>query len=174
MLRSPTRTSFSPPPSPTSPSKKSRLGMAGVANLFIRIKRLEESALGRHITVISSGEPKTQPSMTDACIGHDKLPVEYVDHFVCVGGVNIALLLRATRSALVEHIEDFGANGLINEMWECTISGPKQMHNGAYKIRVRYIADAVKSSVPDPRRPVALDKAKGIPGLMTIIKRGDD
>ncbi|PPQ67212.1 hypothetical protein CVT26_007285 [Gymnopilus dilepis] len=157
-----------------SPSKKIRLGMAGVANLLIRLRRLEETTIGKqkHNT-LSSGEPQTQPGLEEGSKGVEKVAVEYHDHFTCVGGVNVATLLRVARAALLQRVEALGANALVDEHWECTISGPKPIHNGAYKVHVRYQASATKSKVPDPRRPVALDKAKGVPGLMTIVKRGD-
>lgn len=125
-------------------------------------------------TVLTSGEPKTQPGVAEGCKGKEILSVEYIDHFMCAGGVNVPTLLRASRTALLERIDALGANALLDEEWECTISGPKPLHNGTYKVQVRYMANATRSSAVDPRRPVALDKAKGIPGLMTIIKRGVD
>jgi hypothetical protein len=42
-----------------------------------------------------------------------------------------------------------------------------------FVLKIRYTASATMSSVPDCRRPVALDKAKCIPGLMSILKRND-
>jgi len=38
-------------------------------------------------------------------------------------------------------------------------------------LQVSYSAKATRSSVRDVRRPVALDKAQNVPGLMTIVKR---
>ncbi|KDR80038.1 hypothetical protein GALMADRAFT_208257 [Galerina marginata CBS 339.88] len=147
--------------------------MAGVANLFIRMRRLEESTVGKQDhTVISSGEPRTQPGVKEGCNTRDQVSVEWIDNFTCVGGVNVATLLRASRTALLERVFTLGANALLNEQWECTISGPKPVHNGAYKVQVRYLADATHSTAADPHKPVALDQAKGVPGLMTITKRG--
>ncbi|KAF4618695.1 hypothetical protein D9613_010140 [Agrocybe pediades] len=173
MLRSPSRSSI--PVTPRSPSKRPLLGIAGVANLFIRMRRFEESAIGKqgHIQ-ITSGEPKTHPGIAEGSKGQESISVEFVDHFVCVGGVNLAILLRACRAALLQRVSPTGANALLDEQWECIVSGPKPLHNGSYKVQIRYIALATRSSVPDPRKPVALEKAKGIPGLMTIVKRGDD
>ncbi|KAF8903361.1 hypothetical protein CPB84DRAFT_1641077, partial [Gymnopilus junonius] len=157
----------------SSPSRKSPLGMAGVANLFIRLRRLEQTTIGKqkHNVLSSGDESQTQPGLEEGSRGVEKVEVEYHDHFICVGGVNVATLLRVARAALLQQVEALGANALVDEQWECTISGPKPIHKGAYKVYVRYQASATKSRVPDPRRPVALDKAKGVPGLMTIVKR---
>lgn len=102
--------------------------------------------------------------------GIQAMPVEYTDRFECVGGVNVTTLLRATRTTLLETVMKLGANALIDEQWDCIISGPK---NGVYKVQTRYAASATRCMRPDPRRPVALDQAEGIPGLMTILKRED-
>jgi hypothetical protein len=144
--------------------------------MFVRVRRLEKQAAKTRAgqTILSSGEPKTHPTIASNITEEHRLPVEYVDHFVCTGGVNVVPLLRATRSTLLDRVEHIGANTLTDEQWECTISGPKQNNvNGTYKVEVRYHASATKSAARDPHRPVALEEAKGIPGLMTIIKRND-
>lgn len=41
----------------------------------------------------------------------------------------------------------------------------------ANEFQIRYTASATISSVSDCRRPVALDQAKSIPGLMCILER---
>lgn len=38
-------------------------------------------------------------------------------------------------------------------------------------LQVQYSANAARSDRRDPGRPVALDRSKGVPGLMTILKR---
>ncbi|KAF8965034.1 hypothetical protein BDZ97DRAFT_1757465 [Flammula alnicola] len=70
--------------------------------------------------------------------------------YICVGGVNVSTLLRASRSALLENCEYLGANALVDELWECRITGPKPVHNGTYKVFIRYTASATRSTVPDP------------------------
>jgi len=92
--------------------------MAGVANLFIRMRRLEESTIGKQTHVhITSGEPKTHPGIAEASEGHESFSVEYIDHFGCVGGVNLALLLRASRAALLQRVSPTGANALLDEQY---------------------------------------------------------
>jgi len=114
--RSPRSSDASRPTSPSSPSKKYRLGIAGVANLFIRIRRFEDTALNNpNHEVMSSGEPKTHPGLAEACENQDQAAVELTDNFVCAGGVNVTTLLRATRMSLLERVEPLGANALLDE-----------------------------------------------------------
>jgi len=174
MLRSRSRssghTNSSPPSSPQK--KNRRLSLAGVANLFIKMGRFEDRSIHTDELELSSGDPKTHPNVAESAKNQNKIPVEQTDHFVCVGGVNLSTLLRITRISLMEHVErELGANSVVDEQWECTISGPKPVHSGKYKVLIRYTACATISSVSDCRRPVALDQAKGIPGLMSILQR---
>ncbi|TFK38109.1 hypothetical protein BDQ12DRAFT_606399 [Crucibulum laeve] len=178
MLRSRTRSSgSSQPASPqqttVSPERKTRLGMAGVANIFIRMRRFENQAIKPHHIVSASGDPRSHPGLAESAC-EKKIPVEWVDNFVCVGGVNVATLLRATRGTLLDQADALGANALVDEQWKCTICGPKHRPNGTFKVQIRYTACATRSSQLDPHRPITLDQAKGVPGLMTIIKRNDN
>ncbi|KAF9525051.1 hypothetical protein CPB83DRAFT_566046 [Crepidotus variabilis] len=172
MFRSTSTSSANPS---TSPTRRSRLDIAGVSNLFVRVRRLEQRALRRNtMSVLTSGDPKTHTVISSNENQGACLPVEYVNQYVCTGGVNVAPLLRATRTSLLGRVEVLGANALMDEQWECTIYGPKHnTGNGTYTVQVRYLASATKSAVCDPCRPVALEQAKGIPGLMTIVKRSD-
>lgn len=96
----------------------------------------------------------------------------YTDVFEVVGGVSTPTLLRATKRAILEAIEAMGlGNSVAEEQWECTICGPKKQN--CYKVQINYSAVAVTCTRPDGFRPVALDKAKTIEGLMTITKRND-
>ncbi len=45
-------------------------------------------------------------------------------------------------------------------------------HTDAYS-QIHYSAQAARSNKPDPQHPVALQNAKGVPGLMTIVSRLD-
>lgn len=146
--------------------------MAGVANLFTKMRRFEDRSISTDELELSSGDPKTHPNVAESAKDQNKIPVEQTDNFVCAGGVNISTLLRLTRIALMEHAErELGANSVVDEQWECTISKPKSVQSGKYKVLVRYTACATKSSVSDCRCPVALDQAKSIPGLMSILQR---
>lgn len=73
--------------------------------------------------------------------------------------------------SLLEKAEFLGGNVLVEESWELTIRIPKDPRHGLYRVRVRYLASASRSSRPDPQKPVALDKVRNIPGLMTILER---
>lgn len=141
----------------------------------------------------SSGEPKTHPSLLGGGLqdiavsptlaspedvqnnnGSNGGPqiVETWDLYECSGGVNVILLLRQTRKALLEYVQGLGANALTDEQWQSTICGPK--HGGVYRVQIRYSAVPKCSRKPDPGRPVALDQAKGVPGLMSILKRNGE
>ncbi|KAJ3530936.1 hypothetical protein NMY22_g8362 [Coprinellus aureogranulatus] len=101
-----------------------------------------------------------------------RIPITYTDRFEVANGVNTATLLRATKKTILEAVENLGlgVNALADEQWECTICGPKK---NVYKVQIDYTATAVRCTRQDGFRPVALDRAKSIPGLMTIIKRND-
>lgn len=94
--------------------------MAGVANLFIRMRRFEDAALSANHEVMSSGEPQTHPGLAEACENQEQAAVELTDNFVCAGGVNVTTLLRATRTSLLEHVEPLGANALLDE--QCVLN----------------------------------------------------
>ncbi|KJA23046.1 hypothetical protein HYPSUDRAFT_138153 [Hypholoma sublateritium FD-334 SS-4] len=146
--------------------------MASVAGIFINLRRLEGNT-GKRI-LLRSGDPQTHQSVADGCRNAGTIPVEYSDQYVCQGGVNVCTLLRVTRLALLEHCNQMGANALVDEEWECRISGPKPSPNGAYKVDVVYTAGATRSTSADPRKPVHLEKAENIPGLMTIVRRKNE
>ncbi|KAF9010023.1 hypothetical protein BDQ17DRAFT_1235029 [Cyathus striatus] len=157
---------------PATPYHK-RLGVAGVANIFIKMRRLEKRANKPNHIVSSSGEPLSHPDLKEgAC--ERKVPMEVVDNFFCVGGVNVATLLRATRNTLLEQADLMGANALVDEQWTTTVCTPKNRSSGTYKVQIHYTASATRSTERDPHRPVAVDQAKGVPGLMTILRRNDD
>jgi len=145
--------------------------MAGGADLFVKIRRWEDRAISTDDLELTSGDPKTHPNVAEGAKEYDKILVEQTDYFICVGGVNLPTLLRITRIALMEHVKrELGANSVIDEQWECVT---KPVHSGKYRVQIRYTASATMSSVPDCRQPVALDQAKSIPGLMSILKRND-
>lgn len=146
-------------PSISAQKKKHRLSMAGIANLFIRIRRFEDKALTTDEWVLSSGYPKTHPNVAEGAQDQNKIPVEQSECFVCSGGVNLITLLRITRMALMDHAERaLGANSVVDEQcvkfflllllllltisffvtlrWECIISGPKPLQNQRYKVQV--------------------------------------
>lgn len=123
MLRSRSRSSGHTTPSPISSPQKSnrRLSMAGVANLFTKMRRFEDKAITTDDLELSSGEPKTHPNVAESAKDNNKIQVEQTDHFVCSGGVNLSTLLRITRISLMEHAErELGANSVVDE--QCVYS----------------------------------------------------
>jgi len=119
----------------------------------------------------SSGDPQSHPGVLEAVTSTERAPLQSTDVFICESGVNVIQLLRVTRNTLMEEAESMGANVLVDEQWNCDICGPKHRTNGTFKVTISYTASAARSDRPDPHRPVALDKVKGVPGLMTVIKR---
>ena len=118
MLRSRSRSSGHTDPSPSSsPQKKNhRLSMAGVANLFTRMRRFEDRSINTDDLELNSGDPKTHPNVAESAKDQNKIPVEQTDHFICAGGVNLSMLLRITRIALMENVErELGANSVVDE-----------------------------------------------------------
>jgi len=157
--------SASPPPSPrTSPS---RLSLHNISSAFIRIRRVRGD---RQIVSTSGPEPITHPSLDDAVSTH-KVSVRRQDQFVCASAVDVPKLLRACRSTLLDQARTIGANVLVEEQWCTSIVPAKNRADGPYKVQVQYSANAARSDRRDPGRPVALDQSKGVPGLMTILKR---
>ena len=121
--RSSGHTDSSPSSSPSSsPQKKNRrLSMAGVANLFTKMRRFEDRSINTDELELSSGDPKTHPNVAESAKDYNKIPVEQTDHFVCSGGVNLSTLLRITRISLMEHAErELGANSVVDE--QCVYS----------------------------------------------------
>ncbi|KAJ7185667.1 hypothetical protein C8R46DRAFT_1061382 [Mycena filopes] len=152
-----------PPPAPP-------LGIANVANIFIKMRRAQ--AKPSHIESSSGEHPQSHPDVLAAVADPERAPLRLTDTFICDGAVNVVQLLRATRNALLDLAAGLdGANALVDEQWSCTIHGPKHKPNRTFKVQISYTASAARSSCADPHRPIAVDKAKGVPGLMTVIKR---
>jgi len=95
------------------------------------------------------------------------------DQFVCASAVDVPKLLRACRSTLLDQARTIGANVLVEEQWCTSIIPPKNRAVGPYKVQVQYSANAARSDKRDPGNPVALEQSKGVPGLMTILKRAE-
>ena len=123
MLRSRSRSSGHTNPSPSSSPEKNnrRLSMAGVANLFTKMRRFEDKSNNMDELELSSGDPKTHPNVAESAKDQNKIQVEQTDNFVCAGGVNLSTLLRITRIALMENAErELGANSVVDE--QCVYS----------------------------------------------------
>ncbi|THH32776.1 hypothetical protein EUX98_g1409 [Antrodiella citrinella] len=161
--------SSSPPPSPltarfsvsTSPQKAMRF--VDVANIFVKMRKTATTVKS------TSGDPQTHPGIQLTC--ERKVPLDEEERFVCRDGVDTMKLLRAARTTLYEKAEALGANVLVDEQWSCAISGPRR--DGSYRVLIRYSACASRSSVADPQKPVGLENARCVPGLMTILSRDE-
>ncbi|KAJ7906289.1 hypothetical protein B0H13DRAFT_2274095 [Mycena leptocephala] len=168
-----------PVPVPESPSKRAPLSIANVANIFIKMRRASDQVKPWRIESSSGEDPQSHPGVEEAVTSTAREPLWRTDVFICDGAVNGAQLLRVVRNTLMELAELIGANALVDERWNCTILGPKHRPNGTFKVQqtlkgysqISYTASATRSDRADPHRPVALDKVKGVPGLMTVIKR---
>jgi len=117
-----------------------------------------------------SGEPQTHPSLAAPGVtSARKVPLIQEERFMCRGGVDAKRLLRTIRASLLEEAHSIGATVLVEEQWHCIIHSPRRS-DGVYKVDIRYMASAARSDImADPQQPVALDKAKGVPGLMTVV-----
>ncbi|KAG5638295.1 hypothetical protein H0H81_000820 [Sphagnurus paluster] len=136
----------SPPPSPKS--NHLPLGVSSVANMFLKIRNVQDRSKSHHLES-SSGPPQTHPMVTEHASGKSG-PFELNETFVCTDAVNMHVLLGATRDRLLRYAKSLGANCLVDEQ-ACT----------------------VYSTVLDPQRLVAVDMIKNIPGCMTILRRND-
>jgi len=118
----------------------------------------------------TSGDPQTHPAVRRAVDDQQLLNaqrIELTDSYRVVGGVNLPLLLRKTRESML-----LQGDALAEEKWDVDIVPKKKTRAGhAYKVSVSYSAARIPSALVDPHLPVALDAARGIPGLMTIVSR---
>ena len=78
----------------------------------------------RHHSESSSGQiPLSHPGLAEhACQRRES--IERIDTFHCAGGVNVPVLLRNTRSELMDLASILGANALIEEQY---VSGPTHL-----------------------------------------------
>ncbi|KAI0822984.1 hypothetical protein BC628DRAFT_1326089 [Trametes gibbosa] len=146
------------------------LSMSNVANIFVKMRRNRSKAKSHHIDSSSGDEPQTHPALQGA-VSLEKIPLEQRETFVCRDGVDATKLVRVVRGALYQKAQTYGANVLVDERWTCTICGPRHRADGTFKVEVHYAASAARSDKRDPQRPVALDSARSVPGLMTILSR---
>ncbi|KAI0676444.1 hypothetical protein C8Q78DRAFT_962357 [Trametes maxima] len=148
------------------------LGVYQVANLFVKMRQHRAKAKSHHIESSSGDEPQTHPTLQGA-VSIGRIPLEQHETFVCRDGVDATKLLRAVRGALLQKAETYGANVLVDEQWTCTICGPRHRSDGSFRVYVHYSASGARSDRRDPGRPISLENARGVPGLMTILNRLD-
>jgi len=160
----------SPAPVPTSPVKKTT-HISDVASLFIRIRRRKADFNAQHVES-SSGDIQTHPALTvSGALSSNRIPIAHTNVFVCMGGVDVPKLLRAVRASLYEKCLAVGANVLVDEQWHCAIREPKKSGD-AFRVHITYSASACRcETVPDAQKPVSIERAKCVPGLMTVISR---
>ncbi|KAL4068339.1 hypothetical protein V8B97DRAFT_894487 [Scleroderma yunnanense] len=97
--------------------------------------------------------------------------VMHTEQFLCRGGVDTGRLLDLSRKGLYSTAKEMGGNILLDEQWDCSIRNPKHQRNYEFKVIIHYSATVARSFYPDARRPVSIEAAKGIKGLMTILDR---
>ncbi|KAH9855367.1 hypothetical protein C2E23DRAFT_866945 [Lenzites betulinus] len=148
------------------------LSVSSVANIFVRMRRQRSKDKSHHIASSSGDEPQTHPALQGA-VSPEKIHLEQRESFVCRDGVDATKLVRAVRGALYQKAQTYGANVLVDELWTCMICGPRHRADGTFKVDVHYSASAARSDKRDPQRPVALENARNVPGLMTILSRID-
>jgi len=125
-----------------------------------------------YIECSSGQELKTHNRIVDAqpdCI--QSAVVTHHDVFVCSNGVDTKRLLVLSRNRVLERAEALGGNSMIDESWSCTICKQETKRGTCYRVSISYQGTPARSNLPDPRRPVAMDFAQGIPGLMTVLSR---
>ncbi|KAG7094745.1 hypothetical protein E1B28_005562 [Marasmius oreades] len=165
----------SPPTAPTTPNKRRTSLETLVTKIRLprspnRDETHKHSPKNQRIESTSGEEPISHPGLSESLASPQKASIIHRDTFMCSGGVNLARLLGMTRQTILERAEEAGANCLVEEKWKCVITGPRRPR-GAYKVHIHYSAFAAKSKESDPHKPVALDNAQGVPGLMTILER---
>ncbi|KAL5522436.1 hypothetical protein ACEPAG_8452 [Sanghuangporus baumii] len=159
-----------------APQGLHKLTFPHVAKLFVKLRRMQKKAKAHHTDSSSGNNPITHPSLLNDIgeldITKKRARLEIQEDYVCADGVDVAKLLRASRAVLLERASPLHANVLIDELWTCSICGPKHRSDGSFRVHIRYAATAATSSSKrDPQQPVALGKISGVPGLMTITQR---
>ncbi|KAL6306392.1 hypothetical protein BKA93DRAFT_729404 [Sparassis latifolia] len=136
--------------------------------------RRYQSKANTHRIESSSGDPQTHPVLDgEGVVSERRVPLVQEDDFVCRDAVDVVKLLRAVRATLYENAETLGGSVLVDEQWTCSISVPRHRNDRTYKVHIQYTASAARSDRNDPQRPVAMERARGVPGLMTIVSRHD-
>ncbi|KAF9450291.1 hypothetical protein P691DRAFT_810600 [Macrolepiota fuliginosa MF-IS2] len=173
-----TSSSTSSTSSASTPDGGVRLSVGGIANMFIKLRHLERQSKKKQYTITcsSGAQPLTHPRTFANRKSQAKAPMLHKDTYVCAGngGVNVVPLLRATRTALMLEASRFGANALVDESWSYVINEPKNRPRGQFKVHVQYSACATQATCCDTLQPVAMDKIRGVPGLMTVISRNGE
>ncbi|OAX39004.1 hypothetical protein K503DRAFT_740278 [Rhizopogon vinicolor AM-OR11-026] len=119
----------------------------------------------------SSGPARTHPCQADFKPTTVGPRVEHKDEFICKGGVDAGRLLNLARKGLYSTATKMGGNVLLEEKWDCEIRYPRSQCRDQFKVTIHYSATVARSYRPDSQKPVEIQAAKGIKGLMTVIDR---
>ncbi|KZP08208.1 hypothetical protein FIBSPDRAFT_761804 [Athelia psychrophila] len=134
------------------------------------MRNMKERTKSHHIVSSSGDSPQTHASLQgDGVTSGEQVDMELNDVYSCQGAVDVSRLLRVSRAKLMQQAKYLNGNVLLDEHWQCTIRGPKNRRDGTFRVHIRYAASASRSYLPDPQRPIALDKARSVPGLMTVL-----
>ncbi|KAG2142489.1 hypothetical protein BD769DRAFT_1348533 [Suillus cothurnatus] len=119
-------------------------------------------------------ESSSGPARTHACLADLKPTlvgprVEHKDEFTCKGGVDAGRLVNLARKGLYSTAKEMGGNVLLEEKlaWLASL----YQRRDQFKVTIHYSATVARSYKPDAQKPVEIEAAKGIKGLMTVIDR---
>ncbi|KAF8584050.1 hypothetical protein K439DRAFT_1347088 [Ramaria rubella] len=115
----------------------------------------------------SSGPSRKTHSTLSTCTNQRRGTIEQHDVYVCSDAVNAPRLVALTREALDEKVQCWGGNAMVDESYKQSTSTPTHQH----RLQVKYTGVVARCDRPDPHYPVALEEAKSIPGLMTVLSR---
>ncbi|KAG1749694.1 uncharacterized protein EDB91DRAFT_1046467 [Suillus paluster] len=119
----------------------------------------------------SSGPARTHERLADSKPTIVGPRVEHKDEFTCKGGVDAGRLVNLARKGLYSTAKEMGGNVLLEEKWDCEIRHPRSQCRDQFKVTIHYSATVARSFCPDAQKPVEIQAAKGIKGLMTVIDR---
>jgi hypothetical protein len=100
---------------------KQHVRISHVANIFIKMRRRRTDAVktkSHHIVSDSDDKPISHPEVAAAVDLKSKtvpVRIERTDSFVCAGGVNAVVLLKATRKDILDTAERMGGTALVEE-----------------------------------------------------------
>ncbi|KAH7883900.1 hypothetical protein F5I97DRAFT_1780546, partial [Phlebopus sp. FC_14] len=119
----------------------------------------------------SSGPARTNDTLANTKPLKVGPRVAHTEQFLCRGGVDAGRLLDLSRKGLYSTAREMGGNVLLEEQWDCSIRYPKLQKRDEFKVTICYSATVARSFWPDAQRPIDVEAAKGIKGLMTILDR---
>ncbi|KII93442.1 hypothetical protein PLICRDRAFT_35648 [Plicaturopsis crispa FD-325 SS-3] len=126
-----------------------------------------------HCIRSTSGPARTHSLLAGTTAARYGPRLSHSDTFLCKDAVDVEKLLNLSRRSLYVDAKDTGGNALVDEQWFCKISHPKFQKQDRYKVSIHYFATVARTSWPDAQRPVEVEAAVGIDGLMTVLDRKD-